>query len=108
MSTNLQVAQAFAAHKTAKSGNAHTNGAEYKLHQSAIATHESAARVSFNWCGFYTVTTAKHLNDIAKALNSKTRFNYAQARDAGATIGYFEYGAPGSSYSSILRPGPSW
>lgn len=85
-----QVAQAFASKKAGKSHNSHTDGVTYFLHGHPIATHESAERVYFNWCGWFTPTTANHLNHIKAALNAPgQRFGYASARDSGTCIGYF-------------------
>ena len=59
-------------------------GDVYTLHQSPIAVHEKDSVVFF-WHGYYTPTTASHMNAILKALGASFRVSYAQARDTGAT-----------------------
>lgn len=82
MSTIEQVANAFAKGKPAKCWNASTNGCEYKLHSTIIATRIPSG-VTLNWDGWYTPTTANHMNHVLKALGINQRVSYAMARDAG-------------------------
>lgn len=82
MATIEQVASAFAAGTTAKAGNAVTNGSEYKLHSTVIAKKQPGG-VLLNWDGWYTPTTANHMNHVLKALGINKRVSYAMARDAG-------------------------
>lgn len=84
MPTIQQTAEAFAAGNTAKCHNAHTSHGAYVLHRSAIAKRMPDGTVWGDWCGYYTRTTAAHLNAIANALGSPVRVSYAQARDSVA------------------------
>ena len=69
--TVKQVAEAFAAGKKAKCNNASTDGNSYLLHGKQIAVKSPVTGdVLANWCGYYTVTTANHLNKIAAAIGS--------------------------------------
>ena len=102
--TIQSVAAAFASGKPAKCHNAMTDGKNYYLHGHRIATFEDVedlpkqstyqgyALASYDWCGWFTPTTANHLNHIAKALDTRgTRFSYALARDGKAPAkGYFK------------------
>lgn len=79
------VAKAFIEGKSAKCGNAITNGVTYQLHGHTIARKRIAAGdIEFNWCGYHTPTTANHLNKIRREMNLPI-VSYAVARDAGAT-----------------------
>lgn len=84
MSTIQQVAEAFVQGRAAKCHNASTDGKTYKLHNSVIARKGDDGNVLGNvtadWCGFYTVTTASHLNAIGKALGATRRVGYAGIR----------------------------
>jgi len=82
--TKDELAKAFVARKPGKCHNASTGGDVYTLHQSPIAVHAQGA-VVFYWHGFYTPTTASHMNAILKALGASFRVSFAQARDSGAT-----------------------
>ena len=88
--TKDELARAFVARKPGKCHNASTGGDVYTLHKSPIAVHEGNAVVFF-WHGYYTPTTASHMNAILKALGASFRVSYAQARDTGATT--FVWGA---------------
>lgn len=88
--TKDELARAFVARKPGKCHNASTGGDVYTLHQSPIAVHEKDSVVFF-WHGYYTPTTASHMNAILKALGVSFRVSYAQARDTGATT--FVWGA---------------
>ena len=77
--TKTEIARAFAQRKPGRCRNAHTDGATYTLHKSPIAVHKDGAVVFF-WHGYYTVTTASHMNELLHALNAPFRVSYAQAR----------------------------
>lgn len=62
--------------------NAHTDGKTYWLHGHRIAERH-AASVTFYWCGWYTVTTANHINKILKEMNADFRVSYSKDRDLG-------------------------
>lgn len=87
--TKDELAKAFAARKPGKCHNATTDGDVYTLHDSPIA-HRTGAAVVFYWHGFYTPTTASHMNAILKALGAPFRVSYAQARKEGATTFVYE------------------
>ena len=84
MATKRQTAQAFVNGKSAKCHNAKTDGESYTLHRSIIASR-NLGTVTFNWCGFYTRTTAAHMDEILRELGSPRRVSYAQARDKQET-----------------------
>ncbi len=79
-----QLAQAFVAGQHGRCHNAHTDGQTYTLHKSPIAVKEGD-NVVFHWHGFYTTSTASHMNFILKALGAPVRASFAQARDTGQT-----------------------
>lgn len=75
-----ELAKAFANQRTGTCHNATTDGQTYKLHGHPIAEWANGS-VIINWCGWYTSTTARHLNAILKALGRTQRVSYAQARE---------------------------
>lgn len=77
------VANAFIAGKQNSCHNSRTDGQTYWLHGNPIARKVEAGSVIISWCGWYTRTTASHLNAIATAYGSCERFSYAQAREEG-------------------------
>lgn len=79
-----ELAQAFAHRKVGRCHNAHTDGTVYVLHTSPIATWVGD-QVQFYWHGYYTTTTAAHMNTILKALGASFRVSHAAARDSNAT-----------------------
>lgn len=79
-----QLAAAFAAGKTGACHNAHTDGTRYRLHRSDIVRKE-AGRYVFDWSGWYTPTTASHMNEVLRAINANIRVAYSTARDNGHT-----------------------
>lgn len=83
MTTRQATANAFAAGKSTKCHNAQTNGIEYRLHGNLIAQRTLGGLV-IDWCGWYTPTTAAHLNSILRAFGVDERVSYAAARDAQA------------------------
>ena len=85
MSTIATVAKAFVKGQPAKCHNAVTDGSTYRLHGHTIARRADGGTepASFDWCGWYTPTTANHMNHIIKALGIPSRVSYAKARDAG-------------------------
>ncbi len=58
---------------------------EYLLHGHVIARIDMCKNITFDWCGWYTRTTAAHMNEILRAANKPIRVSYSQARDAGIT-----------------------
>ena len=76
-----EIARAFLARKPGACHNAKTDGKEYALHGSVIAKHTESGSIEFSFCGFYTTTTASHINEILKAAGAMRRVSYAQARD---------------------------
>lgn len=93
MAAARDVAEAFAAGKSKKVGNAHTDGETYYLYGNPIATMTPNGAI-YDWCGYYTITTCGHLNAIAMALRVSVRFSYAEARDFGLETGMFSTYAP--------------
>jgi hypothetical protein len=84
MSTRQQTADAFAAHRAAHCHNAKATATHYRLHGHAIATRDATGTVHFDWCGWFTATTAAHMNAVLRALGEPFRVSYAQARDGKA------------------------
>ena len=67
---------------------------EYRLHGNVIARlYTDTGRVDGDWCGWYTPTTANHLNHILKAFKIDRRVSYAQARDAGVGVFHIRHAA---------------
>jgi hypothetical protein len=79
-----QIAQAFANGKAGTCHNARTDGVTYTLHNSPIVVRQGNA-VVFHWHGFYTKTTAAHMNHILRAFGAEFRVSFAQARDKRET-----------------------
>lgn len=86
MATIEQVARAFANGQSAKCHNASTDGVIYKLHDTIIA-RKVDGKVEFNWGGWYTTTTANHMNAVIKAVygSGAHRVGCAGAREAKVT-----------------------
>jgi hypothetical protein len=62
------LAYAFVAGKPGKCHNADTDGQRYRLHASDIVTKTDGGDYVFDWCGWYTPTTANHINAVLRAL----------------------------------------
>lgn len=78
MTTIKQVAEAFASGNKAKCHNAETDGQSYWLHGNKIAFKSPmTGDVMADWCGYYTVTTANHLNHIVDAIKSPFKVSRA-------------------------------
>ncbi len=73
------VALAFVQRRDAKAGTAETDGQTYRLHGHPIAQRCDQG-VSFNWCGYHTQTTARHMNHILRAMGSSVRASASKAR----------------------------
>ena len=82
--TRQSTADAFAQGVPGKCHNAMTDGQTYMLHGHAIAVKQGGD-VVFYWHGFYTRTTAAHMNDILRAINADFRVGHARARDTAQT-----------------------
>jgi hypothetical protein len=88
MATKQQTALAFINRLVASCHNAKTGAGIYQLHGHTIARWEAfdcegETLITMSWCGYYTPTTASHMNAILKALEAPTRVSYARARDLG-------------------------
>lgn len=80
--TIFKVAKAFVSGKSAACHNSNTNGTEYKLHGHVIAK-KTETGFTLYWCGWYTRTTANHMNYILAAAGKNVRVSYAESRDLG-------------------------
>lgn len=80
-----ELARAFVRREAGKCYNAHTDGITYVLHASPIAVWHGN-QVQFFWHGYYTRTTAAHMNEILRALGANSRASYAQARDTNQQV----------------------
>lgn len=78
--TKNEIALAFAGGLSGRCYNARTDGQTYWLHDTPIAVRRDRT-VQFYWGGFYTPTTASHMNKILTALGAPFRVGYARARD---------------------------
>ena len=82
--TRQSTADAFAKGVPGKCHNAMTDGQTYLLHGHPIAVKQDGS-VVFYWHGFYTRTTAAHMNDILRAIHADFRVGHARARDTAQT-----------------------
>lgn len=82
--TRQSTADAFAEGVPGRCHNAHTDGQTYTLYDSPIAVKTDGA-VVFYWHGFYTRTTAAHMNDILRAIDADFRVGHALARSKAQT-----------------------
>lgn len=80
--TIRKCAKAFLEGKAGRCHNATTDGKRYMLHGHIIAERVDHS-IRFYWCGWYTVTTANHMNTILKEIGAKFRVSYAHDRDLG-------------------------
>lgn len=80
----IGIARAFANGQPGHCHNARTDGVTYTLHDSPIAVRQGDA-VVFHWHGFYTRTTANHMNAVLRAFGADFRVSFAQARDKRET-----------------------
>lgn len=87
---NADIASKFVDGEASKYGNVECDAGVYKLFGHAICrcdieqiSGEHKYVYRFDWCDHYTRSTARHINNILKALNANHRVSYAQARDAG-------------------------
>ena len=80
----IGIARAFANGQPGHCHNARTDGTKYVLHQSPIAVRQGDA-VVFHWHGFYTTSTANHMNHILRAFGANFRASFSRARDTGQT-----------------------
>lgn len=78
MSDISKTAQSFIDGKATRCHNAVTNGKQYLLHSTVICEKQGNKYV-FNWGGYYTNTTANHMNFILSLLG-KPRISYAKHR----------------------------
>lgn len=87
-----QLAAAFIEGRKGSCHNATSNGTEYSLHGHVICRAVQLAEglpvdFTFDWCGWYTSTTARHMNAILDAIGFTAdgtrcpRVSYSQARD---------------------------
>ena len=82
--TKTELAKAFVQGRNGMCHNATTDGQTYFLHGHPIVVKDGL-RYVFYWHGFYTMTTASHMNAVLKVLGANIRMSYAAARDAKAT-----------------------
>jgi len=79
MATIRDVALDFASGRSSKCHNASTDGMRYTLHRSIIAKWACEDLV-IDWCGWYTPTTANHINAILDACLIGQHVSYADAK----------------------------
>ena len=83
--TKTELARAFVEGRCGTCHNAFTDGQTYTLHKSPIVV-KCGNQYQFYWHGYYTPTTASHMNAVLKALGAPLRASYAQARDSGQEV----------------------
>jgi hypothetical protein len=79
-----QLAKAFVAGDSGPCHNAVTDGQTYWLHGHAIAVKTDGG-VVFYWHGFWTITTASHMNEVLRALGAPFRVSRSTAAKEGQT-----------------------
>jgi hypothetical protein len=79
-----EVAKAFLDGRAAKKGSASTDGQSFKLHGNTIATH-NGDKVKFDWAGWYTPTTASHMNTILHHMTEKAGLPKYSGHSVGAS-----------------------
>jgi hypothetical protein len=84
----FKVARAFINGQSATCNNSKTDGMTYWLHGHIIAQKREQGFI-LNWCGWYTRTTANHMNYILAAAGKNVRVSYAEARDYGVISEHF-------------------
>ena len=84
MLTKPQLAKRFTINGTGRCHNARIEGSRYLLHGHPIVRRVSEDTYVFDWCGWYSRTTANHMNDILSALHIPERVSFAQARNSSA------------------------
>jgi hypothetical protein len=93
------VARQFAAGKPAERKNAKTDGKIYWLHGNEIARqHGEPGKMEFNWAGWYTPTTERHLNTILKQVAPGKSVQKKLHKDQGIerfTLDHFKAPDPG-------------
>lgn len=80
-----ELAQAFVAGQQGKCHNAATDGRTYILHASPIVV-KTNTEYQFYWHGYYTRTTAAHMNEVLRAAGAPFRVSYADARRRGEDV----------------------
>lgn len=86
--TVAQLAAAFAQRQEGRCHNAHSTGSQYILHKTVIAEWTIDESLRLSWGGYYTATTANHLNHILKAAGKSVRVSRKAAREMGTTTFY--------------------
>lgn len=84
MGTISEVATAFANREAASCHNARTDGTRYVLHNTTIAERLPSGEVRCTFGGWFTHTTANHINNVLRALGAEFRVSYAAARDGNS------------------------
>ena len=79
MTAIKDVAEAFAMGRMKKNKTAFTDGQTYTLHSTDIV-HKVPGGVELNWGGWYTPTTANHMNAVLAALGISRGVSYSAAR----------------------------
>lgn len=82
--TIKKCAKAFMEGRKAACHNSTTDGKVYLLHGHRIAERHTTS-VTFYWCGWYTMTTANHINHILRQMNAEFRVSFTRDRDIGIT-----------------------
>jgi hypothetical protein len=85
MPSIAQTAQAFAEQRSARCHNAVATDNTYLLHGHPIAQWQPDGTLLLDWCGWYTRTTAAHMNAVLEACGFTFRVSYADARGRGVS-----------------------
>ena len=91
MVTIRKVAEAFIKGTAASCHNATTDGTAYYLHGHKIVEKLGNGVYWFNWCDWYTRTTANHMNKVLSVIGADYRVSYAKDRDEGTDVFSYPY-----------------
>jgi len=83
---NKEIALTFVDGYSGKYGNVVTTAQEYRLFGHTICEYYNDGDkgiYTFDWCGWYSQSTARHMNNILKAIDSNHRVSYTKDRDSG-------------------------
>ena len=79
----IDLAEAFVFGKPGRCHNAYSDGKTYTLHTSPIVRRVTPREYHFYWHGFYTVTTANHMNNVLRLIGTGIRVSYSNAKKQG-------------------------
>lgn len=84
-----QLAKTFIRGDSGSCHNAHTDGQVYTLHKSPIVV-KCGSQYQFYWHGYYTNTTASHMNEVLGLLGAPFRVGWTDAKRRGEDVFVWE------------------